>query len=192
MKLFRTKNLRALLYCIIRQLEKDSKVLFLNLNQKTTEFMIIGDIQNSETAICAMKDFSKLRQQLQNGDRFLVTIMDSIFFGIRQDIENPEYYIIDNVYILLNYLIFNNIIDTKKLYISILDKENTLKKEFRLNVESKYSEQTIFFEKRLCKAEEVINKISINVNSIALKMDKAKIMIKTDYDLIVLEVINYC
>lgn len=181
MKVLRIKNLREVFYSIMRQFENGMKVSFFNLNNENIRYeLIIGDISMVETDFDFIKIFSSLRKQIDAGNTIVVTVMDWIPFKISKDSMNPEYYIIDNAQILLNYMIFNSFFYTNVININVFDNKSKLLQKININMNNKIKEESRFYVDKISKYIDEIEKISTKINNLIYNLNEAKILITND------------
>lgn len=191
MKVLRIKNLREVFYSIMRQFENGMKVSFFNLNNENIRYeLIIGDISMVETDFDFIKIFSSLRKQIDAGNTIVVTVMDWIPFKISKDSMNPEYYIIDNAQILLNYMIFNSFFYTNVININVFDNKSKLLQKININMNNKIKEESRFYVDKISKYIDEIEKISTKINNLIYNLNEAKILITNDNCNIKLSLIN--
>jgi len=180
MKVLRIKNLRAIFYSIMRQLESGMKISFCILRGKSIRYELrVGDTSDVYTDFEFVKIFSDLKRRIDAGGTVVVTIMDELSFKISK--YSTNYYAIDNANIMLNYIIFNNIFNTDAVCIKIVNNKKLLQK-ININISNKIEEESRFFVEKMSKYIDKIEIISTKINNIVNNLDETQISILTEYN----------
>lgn len=144
---FKTKDLRIVLYSIVRQLKLGDNITYKIVNQVNDKekYKVSWILPNTEqeAAIGMMKDITAIRKELNKGNKIKVVLsfVKELNITIYKE---EEYYIIDNFERLFKYILFEMIRDSKEMEICINSNDKLLS-QMNYTLVVNYSTTSLFY-----------------------------------------------